>query len=333
MESMSIVFSKNVEAKLGIRILENIGKGAFASVYLAETNITKRKVAVKVVSCKSKCGNSKEISSQINNALSEAYTLRNMKHPNIIQFIKQVVNDDKVYIIEEYAEIDLYRLINTGEFSKANTEKAMEIFIQLCDAVAYCHSISIYHRDLKPENILIKNGIVKLADFGLATNQKISDEYFVGSPNYMSPDVCWKGSGDLYQPFGYCSASNDVWSLGIILINMLTSQNPWMEACIIRCEKYKSFRENQFFLRDTFQFSSELSNVLKQVFHIKYKARPTASALGKMIQSIQKIWDCPSETQSMSTVCQIEEHDRKTALKEKAKLYVRNIRKLFLVSF
>ena len=67
------------------------------------------------------------------------------------------------------------------------------VFLQILDAVEYCHDHGIYHRDLKPDNILInEDGTqIKLADFGLSTTSKISDSFGCGSPPYMSPGEYW----------------------------------------------------------------------------------------------------------------------------------------------
>ena len=74
-----------------------------------------------------------------------------------------------------------------------NDMLAKRAFLQILDAVQFCHSMSIYHRDLKPENILVTDGgmTVKLADFGLATTEAHTPDFGCGSTFYMSPGMCY----------------------------------------------------------------------------------------------------------------------------------------------
>ncbi|KAF9001384.1 hypothetical protein BDZ89DRAFT_968540, partial [Hymenopellis radicata] len=86
-----------------------------------------------------------------------------------------------------------------------------------------CHTLGIYHRDLKPENALcFDNGLrVAIMDFGLATTDKVSSEFRTGSVYHMSSGTGWFALSGTYSPM-----ANDVWSPGIILLNLATGPNP-----------------------------------------------------------------------------------------------------------
>jgi serine/threonine protein kinase len=94
--------------------------------------------------------------------------------------------------------------------------------LELVDAVDYIHSKGIYHRDIKPENIfLTQDGSMKLGDFGLATTEKWTNETTVGSDRYMSPEQ-YDSAGAGYSP-----SQADIWAIGICLLNILFSRNPF----------------------------------------------------------------------------------------------------------
>jgi serine/threonine protein kinase len=94
--------------------------------------------------------------------------------------------------------------------------------LQLVDAVEYIHSKGIYHRDIKPENIFLSSsGAMKLGDFGLVTREEWSYETTVGSDRYMAPEQ-YDSAGAGYSP-----AQADIWAIGICLLNILFSRNPF----------------------------------------------------------------------------------------------------------
>jgi len=111
-------------------------------------------------------------------------------HPNVVSVENVIQTPDCTFVILEYcSEGDLFSKITEEGDYLSNDRKARVAFLQILDAVRYCHSNGIYHRDLKPENILVKdNGwSLKLADFGLATQDQITSDFGCGSTFYMSP--------------------------------------------------------------------------------------------------------------------------------------------------
>jgi serine/threonine protein kinase len=111
------------------------------------------------------------------------------------------------------------------------------MFSQMCDAVAACHDQQVFHRDIKPENFIVTDGwttlpdgrqerkvMVKLSDFGLSSTDIESSDFDCGSAPYMSYE-CRNNVAPTYRP-----RAADVWSLGIVLINMLYHCNPWTDT-------------------------------------------------------------------------------------------------------
>lgn len=115
---------------------------------------------------------------------------RASQHPNVVSMVKILDSPDCTYVVLEYCEHgDLFTNITDKGHYVGNDLLARSAFLQILDAVEYCHSLGIYHRDLKPENVLVTdNGTtVKLADFGLATTDYLSSDFGCGSTFYMSP--------------------------------------------------------------------------------------------------------------------------------------------------
>jgi serine/threonine protein kinase len=111
-------------------------------------------------------------------------------HPNVVSLVRIMDSVDVTFVVIEYCpEGDLFsNITERGQFV-GNDLLAKGAFLQILDAVQFCHSIGIFHRDLKPENILVTdNGMtVKLADFGLATTDHFTSDFGCGSTFYMSP--------------------------------------------------------------------------------------------------------------------------------------------------
>ncbi|KAG8779349.1 hypothetical protein FRC16_003452, partial [Serendipita sp. 398] len=135
------------------------------------------------------------------------------------------------------------------------------MFSQMCDAVAHCHKNGVFHRDIKPENFMVtdtrvfnpatgqheRNVSVKLTDFGLATRDVESGDMDCGSAPYMS----FECHNNLMPT--YATGPADVWSLGMVLINMIYHANPWMTTALGQCPSFDYFlREPIAFFMDRF---------------------------------------------------------------------------------
>jgi serine/threonine protein kinase len=162
-----------------------LGVGAYGVVYTALDIQTRTQYAVKALNkvgldARQRKFQQREI--QLHHQASH--------HPNVVSLHKIMDTPDCTYVVLEYClEGDLFASITEAGFYVGNDHLVRQAFLQILDAVDFCHSLGIYHRDLKPENILVTdNGqTVKLADFGLATRDLYTADFGCGSTFYMSP--------------------------------------------------------------------------------------------------------------------------------------------------
>lgn len=198
-------------------LMSRIGRGGMAEVWLANQTTLNREVAVKVINDAKANGDDydQDLAKRFER---EAYSAARLDHPGILSVIDYGQADGYLYLIMPYVRGgSLYDLIKKRQLSFSRT---VDIFGQLLDALKYAHQHQIVHRDLKPANILIReDGRPVIADFGIA---KILNENVgltqtgmaVGSPEYMAPE----------QFMGKAEPRSDLYSLGVILYQMLTGQ-------------------------------------------------------------------------------------------------------------
>lgn len=199
-----------------------LNHGSFGMVFMAKDVRTEQTVAIKCLTKKSAAGNF-DSDFAIDEKSEELILHRRLgEHPNIVNLIESFETDAHVYLVLEFCPRgDLYEAIRIGH-GPLETEHVRHFMLELVDAVAYIHSKGVYHRDIKPENIfLTQSGSVKLGDFGLATTEKWTYETTVGSDRYMSPEQ-YDSAGAGYSP-----AQADIWAIGVCLLNILFSRNPF----------------------------------------------------------------------------------------------------------
>ena len=202
--------------------LAPLNHGSFGMVFMAKDMTSGDIVAIKCLTKKPDTGCPSTFSVDDKSEELACHTLLG-SHPNIVNFIDSFESDSHVYIVLEYCPNgDLYEAIRHGR-GPLETEHVRDFMLQLVDAVASMHAKGIYHRDIKPENIFLSaSGAMKLGDFGLATRDAWTVESTVGSDRYMSPEQ--------YDPagVGYSPEKADVWAVGICLLNILFSRNPFV---------------------------------------------------------------------------------------------------------
>lgn len=190
--SLSAVAEKRLGITLegNLRLNQILGTGAYGVVYLAVNTKTGDCYAAKCLEKFSADGTPLGLRAIAHQR--EEIRLHSLAsaHPNVASLHKILDYPDCTYVIlDYYPEGDLFRNITELRRYVGNDELCKKVFVQLLDAVEYCHGLGIYHRDLKPENILVSDDgdTLKLADFGLATCDSESNEYGCGSMTYMSP--------------------------------------------------------------------------------------------------------------------------------------------------
>lgn len=203
-------------------------------------------------------------------------------HPNVVSVVKIMESIECTYVVMEYCpEGDLFSSITEQCFYLGNDQLVKSAFLQILDAVDYCHANGIYHRDLKPENILISNRghTLKLADFGLATRDYWTSDFGCGSTFYMSPE-CQSTAPASHTH--YSSPANDIWSLGVILVNLACGRNPWKKASP-EDPTFKAYLKDPHFLSSILPISSDLELILRRIFDCNPARRITLAELRQMI--------------------------------------------------
>ncbi|KAF9889962.1 hypothetical protein FE257_006836 [Aspergillus nanangensis] len=216
------------------------------------------------------------------------------QHPNVVSLVRIMDSADCTYVVIEFCpEGDLFSSITEKGHFVGNDPLVKCVFLQILDAVQFCHSLGIYHRDLKPENILVTDqGLtVKLADFGLATTDPFTSDFGCGSTFYMSPE-CQQPNP---RPMSwYESAPNDVWSLGVILVNLTCGRNPWKRASV-EDSTFQAYLKDPYFLKTILPLSDEMIGILSRIFECDPRKRITIPELRNLIL------ECPQFTQPPAT--------------------------------
>jgi serine/threonine-protein kinase len=204
------------------KITKEIGRGGMAIVYLAHDNKFDTNVAVKVLN--KELVNNENIRKRF---IAEARKMFKMSHPNIIKVTDLIEEGDTVAFVMEYVEGDTLKDYIDRK-GKLSDEEIKSLFSQMLDAVGYVHEQNLVHRDIKPSNFMLdKKGRIKLMDFGIAkTTDTFSAEYTqtgtgvqMGTPMYMSPEQITETKS--------VTAQSDIYSLGVVLWQMVTGQKPY----------------------------------------------------------------------------------------------------------
>jgi serine/threonine-protein kinase len=223
------------------RVVEELAAGGMAVVYKAIQDSLKRTVAIKAL----QAAPGADMDMLLTRFEREAQSLAQLQHENIISVYDYFAEDDDYYIIMEYVEgVDLYDLLD--ECGRIPYDVAAVVAMQVARALDYIHYRAIVHRDIKPANIMIsRQGGVKLMDFGIARDRSYERDltetgHGIGTPSYMSPEQILGDNLD---------ARSDIFSLGIVLYQMVTGGKPFVEDELksvmhkIRLDRHQSCRK------------------------------------------------------------------------------------------
>jgi len=206
-------------------IVRVLGEGGMGVVYLARELLTDSNVVLKAV--RPELAHRRNIRER---TLAEGRALARIDHPNVVQLKSVVATDDELWLVMQYVEGETLE-DTIGRYAETQRpmplDEGLDIFRQILAGVEAAHSEGVIHRDLKPANILLraKDGVVKVTDFGIAKPEaearagRGDTKGVIGTVNYMSPEQI-QGQRDLDRRV-------DIYSLGLVLYEMLASQVPF----------------------------------------------------------------------------------------------------------
>jgi serine/threonine protein kinase len=199
---------------------KRIGKGSFSIVYKGENRYTKKLYAIKEISVDN-------VSKIKDNIKREVNLMKNLDHENIVKLHNVIIDKkyDNIYLVFDYYPLgDLAKFLNKRCLKEIYAQNYIR---QLSKGLKYLYENSIIHRDLKPQNILVTETYnIKITDFGFARyfDSDIMIQTMCGSPIYMAPEI---------MKHKKYNNKSDLWSVGIIMYEMLTGHPPFRAKNIL----------------------------------------------------------------------------------------------------
>ncbi|CAH2324354.1 serine threonine- kinase Nek11 isoform X1 [Pelobates cultripes] len=265
---LSNSFSRGHSVMNRYTVQEKLGSGSFATAYLVTD--AKDGGSLKVLK-RISCGGLRPDSTLP--SAREAKLLGSLRHPFIVQFFSSFLEKEDFCIITEYCEGgDLDCIIQQQKDKNRPFPEGhiTEWFIQLLLGVNYLHERLVLHRDLKTKNIFLKNGTIKIGDFGVSRILSLPTDMatsFTGTPHYMSPET--------FSNSGYNSKS-DIWSLGCILYEICCFQyafeaSNWIKLVSLIVEGPTPCLPSKY--------SAALNDILQRTLRKDPEERPSASEI------------------------------------------------------
>ncbi len=207
-------------------VLEKIGQGAMATVYLGRDPKINRKVAIKTIALADEFS-AEDLAATKTQFMREAESAGRLNHPNIIAIYDVGEDNDVAYLAMEYFEGDALNHHAT-EGSLLPAKWVLELMARAADALHYAHGQNVVHRDIKPANIMYHAGKdeLKITDFGIARltdTSRTKTGIILGTPSYMSPEQLAASS---------VTGQSDLYSLGITMYQLLCGQVPFQADSI-----------------------------------------------------------------------------------------------------
>ncbi len=268
---------------------KQLGEGGMAIVYQASDLMLERTIAVKIL--RKDFSKSKAFQERFK---EEARAAANLTHPNIVTVHDFGFDNDRLYIVMEHVPgTDLKQIIKKS--GPLPIDHASRLFIQACAGLGYAHRAGLVHCDIKPHNMLITpDHRLKVTDFGIAralasVKHDEQSQAIWGSPAYFSPE---QAAGRAPSP------ASDVYSLGVVLFEMLTGELPFNDpspqelALLHRYETPPSPREINP------EISPELEEIIIKVLSKEPSSRyRTADQLGRIVISFTEMLDTQTQVE------------------------------------
>ncbi|XP_019450937.1 PREDICTED: MAP3K epsilon protein kinase 1-like isoform X2 [Lupinus angustifolius] len=275
---------------------DEIGKGAYGRVYKGLDLENGDFVAIKQVSLENIA------QEDLNIIMQEIDLLKNLNHKNIVKYLGSLKTKSHLHIILEYVENgSLANIIKPNKFGPFPESLVAVYIAQVLEGLVYLHEQGVIHRDIKGANILTtKEGLVKLADFGVATKLTEADvntHSVVGTPYWMAPEVI--------EMSGVCAAS-DIWSVGCTVIELLTCIPPYYDLQPMPA-LFRIVQDEHPPIPDS--LSPDITGFLHQCFKKDARQRPDAKTLlsHPWIQNCRRVLQ--SSLRHSGTLKNIEEDD------------------------
>jgi serine/threonine-protein kinase len=268
------------------QLLEPLGKGGMAVVYQARDMMLERLVAVKVL--REDYSGDPAFQERFR---QEAKAAANLSHPNIVTMHDFGLDNGQLFLVMEYVPgTDLKTLIKQrGRFSP---EEALPLLIQACAGIGYAHRAGLVHCDVKPQNMLVTPDMrLKVADFGIAralstVHANEQSDLVWGSPQYFAPE---QAAGAAPAP------ASDVYSLGIIMYEMLTGSLPFQATTATSLARLHVEEEPPLLSEMIPDISPTLEQILTKVLSKEPSQRyRTADQLGRVLLNFGNARSAPA---------------------------------------
>ncbi|KAF9983746.1 hypothetical protein BGZ75_004778 [Mortierella antarctica] len=312
------------------QIVDVLGYGTYGCIYLAKTVSTSAsdsRPEYRAIKCLSKQGLSPTqllIQRQEIDIHLSLSSVKGGHHPNVVDMVSVIETKDSLYLVMEYCSGgDLYDAITSQHAAASDSglgfaaaepvasgkglnvhsdNSVLEAMAQIISAVAHSHRHQVFHRDLKPENILVAgDGSLKLADFGLATKDRVSSDFGCGSSFYMAPEqqpTAAQQRGGGRRP--YLPAKSDIWSLGIIFLNLRFGRNPWKFTRVEADSTFAAYVQDPAVLDGMFpELSASALHFLHRVLCVDPNERADCFEAMELLHRIDTIVSSGKDTASM----------------------------------